>query len=416
MTIDKKGRGNRHHNGEAARLNLRNWLTKHTGHESERQRSGDDQRNGKKQAHKGKGYRFHGSGFLVLVWSNPWPRPRSLLRHGQTHCRLIRGHDERDQKPSDFAGTEPCVRLVAEPADEEEEPGSGAPHLVDPRRLILPDDAQASGEGQHLGIPGVALAVLDAEHGVVRDTRFASQATDGPLPSRQFGDDLGQKVCFCTHTPNLRHRCPNAQGVHALHLDLLPLESTPMRGHTCLMTAALDVLAKNLKWLMENTPDLQSQAQVAQRSGMDQKTVSRILNQQHSPNLEKVEALANAFGIQLTELLSPHPSWSDQRAAEDRALLLSDQEKDLILSFRDIPEDDQQSMLTDALSRAEKSRAHVDKIMRERFRVTGYVTPQRAAEKLPPAPPLDPSRVTRVIRSHGGAHIAGNKKQRSGEK
>ena len=76
---------------------------------------------------------------------------------------------------------------------------------------------------------------------------------------------------------------------------------------------------------------------------------------------------------------------------ERSELDLTGTERDLVLAFRDIPEETQRELLADVLSLAERSRHHVDKILRERFGVTGYVSADKAAQHLPSPPPMNES-------------------------
>lgn len=65
-------------------------------------------------------------------------------------------------------------------------------------------------------------------------------------------------------------------------------------------------LAANLAALMAASVDLRTQTAVGKRAGVDQRTVGRILNQEHSPNLVQIGKLAAAFGLQPWQLLVPH--------------------------------------------------------------------------------------------------------------
>jgi transcriptional regulator with XRE-family HTH domain len=68
----------------------------------------------------------------------------------------------------------------------------------------------------------------------------------------------------------------------------------------------LDVLSANLKVLMGRSPELASQRKLALKAGIDQRTVGRILNQEHSPNLIQVGKLAEVFDVQAWQLLAPN--------------------------------------------------------------------------------------------------------------
>lgn len=63
-------------------------------------------------------------------------------------------------------------------------------------------------------------------------------------------------------------------------------------------------LAVNLRWLKDVRPDLGSQQALGNKAKIDQRTVGRILNAEHSPTLEKIVALANACGVTAADLLT----------------------------------------------------------------------------------------------------------------
>ena len=65
------------------------------------------------------------------------------------------------------------------------------------------------------------------------------------------------------------------------------------------------VLSTNLRMLMEASLDMRSQAALGKKCGIDQRTVGRILNEEHSPQLKQIEALASAFGLLSWQLLVP---------------------------------------------------------------------------------------------------------------
>lgn len=67
----------------------------------------------------------------------------------------------------------------------------------------------------------------------------------------------------------------------------------------------MHTLATNLRSLMEASVELRSQAAVARRAGVDQRTVGRILNREHSPTVTQLERLARAFSISPWQLLVP---------------------------------------------------------------------------------------------------------------
>lgn len=84
--------------------------------------------------------------------------------------------------------------------------------------------------------------------------------------------------------------------------------------HTCLSPTggrvkqfgmSPSVLSDNIKKLMEASADLNTQAALGRRCGIDQRTVVRIINLEHSPTLEKIEAIATAYGLLPWQILVP---------------------------------------------------------------------------------------------------------------
>lgn len=65
-----------------------------------------------------------------------------------------------------------------------------------------------------------------------------------------------------------------------------------------------DTLAHNLVALMK-LHDI-SQNQLAKMSGVDQKTICNIVNTKNAPKLDKVDAIAAAFGLQAWHLIIPN--------------------------------------------------------------------------------------------------------------
>lgn len=65
-----------------------------------------------------------------------------------------------------------------------------------------------------------------------------------------------------------------------------------------------DALSRNLAALMEKTPALDTQIKVANRSGVAQSTIGRILRRETAATLDNIEAIAKAFGVESRVLLS----------------------------------------------------------------------------------------------------------------
>ncbi|HEX7891445.1 MAG TPA: helix-turn-helix transcriptional regulator [Ramlibacter sp.] len=78
-------------------------------------------------------------------------------------------------------------------------------------------------------------------------------------------------------------------------------------------TPVTEVLAANLRRLMQERPDLNTQVKVGAAAGVNQKTISNCLNpgqrqagktgRTPSPTLAQVEKIAGAFGLEVWELL-----------------------------------------------------------------------------------------------------------------
>lgn len=78
------------------------------------------------------------------------------------------------------------------------------------------------------------------------------------------------------------------------------------RLHTSHMKKdAATVLAENLDRLMNSRPPRPSQKAVAQKAGIDQKTVSRILSKSVSTSISAVEALARIWELKPWQMLFP---------------------------------------------------------------------------------------------------------------
>jgi len=69
-----------------------------------------------------------------------------------------------------------------------------------------------------------------------------------------------------------------------------------------------EILAVNLKTLMEMSEDCKSQYALAKKSRVAQTTVGNYLNKNYVgyPNLEKIEMLAQCFGLEAWNMLHPN--------------------------------------------------------------------------------------------------------------
>jgi hypothetical protein len=66
----------------------------------------------------------------------------------------------------------------------------------------------------NLGVTRVALAVLDAENGVVSNAAFLGDLAQLTYPFFEGGAHIGEKVSVC-HAPIIGHMCPACQGKSA---------------------------------------------------------------------------------------------------------------------------------------------------------------------------------------------------------
>lgn len=89
-------------------------------------------------------------------------------------------------------------------------------------------------------------------------------------------------------------------------------------------------LANRLRELMDARPDLDTQTKVANRSGVGQSTIQRLLAQEQSATIDMLDKIARPFGLMPWELLLPD--------LEDAKLIrgfgkLSGSDKQRILAF-----------------------------------------------------------------------------------
>ena len=67
---------------------------------------------------------------------------------------------------------------------------------------------------------------------------------------------------------------------------------------------ANEILAKNIRSLMEGHPTLGTQVALAKRAGIAQSSIGRILSAAVHPQLDAIEAIASAFKVSVADLLS----------------------------------------------------------------------------------------------------------------
>ncbi|HEY6020656.1 MAG TPA: helix-turn-helix transcriptional regulator [Candidatus Paceibacterota bacterium] len=66
-----------------------------------------------------------------------------------------------------------------------------------------------------------------------------------------------------------------------------------------------EIVAQNIQALM-NYHGMTADAQLAQAAGIDQKTIWRMRRMDQSSNVDKLESIANVFGLKAWQLLIPH--------------------------------------------------------------------------------------------------------------
>lgn len=89
-----------------------------------------------------------------------------------------------------------------------------------------------------------------------------------------------------------------------------------------------EILANNLKSLMDRTPALSTQAKLHAKSGVGQTTIGRILRRDVAATADNIEALAMAFGLTGSELLAPTPGAGSLNIQPEEAIHVK---------FKDIP-------------------------------------------------------------------------------
>jgi plasmid maintenance system antidote protein VapI len=68
---------------------------------------------------------------------------------------------------------------------------------------------------------------------------------------------------------------------------------------------ALEILAANLQRMMAASAEYDTQPKLARQAKMDQKTISRIVNKQNEPSIDKLEKLAKVFHLEPWQMLVP---------------------------------------------------------------------------------------------------------------
>jgi len=101
------------------------------------------------------------------------------------------------------------------------------------------------------------------------------------------------------------------------------------------------IVAKRIKALRASRR--WSQLDLAKRAGVSQKTVSNLEDEEsHSCQLDKLEMIANAFGIAVWELIKPDgnlTSEKDRAAAQEPREQLSNEAQEFARAFDTLPPD-----------------------------------------------------------------------------
>lgn len=119
-------------------------------------------------------------------------------------------------------------------------------------------------------------------------------------------------LCICASPVNAT--VPKAARDHA---DVMPIEST------------LHHVAANVQRLMDAYPDLGTQPKLAERAGVDQTTISRLLRAERSATIGTLDAVARAFGLEVWKLLLP-----DFDPADPPGLVLRSSQRDAWRTMR----------------------------------------------------------------------------------
>ncbi len=89
-------------------------------------------------------------------------------------------------------------------------------------------------------------------------------------------------------------------------------QSVYLNGYAQTMSETRKILAGNVKKLMDNSPDLASQGKVHRRGKISQSTVDRILGAETSAQIDTVDKVARAFGVEAWQLLHPDMGISER--------------------------------------------------------------------------------------------------------
>lgn len=146
---------------------------------------------------------------------------------------------------------------------------------------------------------------------------------------------------------------------------------------------------------LENFEDLVreagSLAELARRAETNPIYLSQLRSQATTRKGTK-RGIGDQLARRLESAMGKPIGWLDQEhAGGQRDLVLTDQERDLVLAFRALPDDHQSELVGQLMVEAEKYTAYAQRVLRNHG-VTGVAPNERVAEALPPAP--QPAKVT----------------------
>lgn len=128
---------------------------------------------------------------------------------------------------------------------------------------------------------------------------------------------------------------------------------------------------------------------------LHRKPTDATLSQIHNQVISKGARNPRQMGDELARSIEKAMGWGrghmdrplgPEHAQQPNTESLTDDERRLLAAFRDLLQDAKQRVLADVDAIAEQQRRLAQEVLSKHFGVKSYVTPERAAEKLPPAP------------------------------
>lgn len=128
------------------------------------------------------------------------------------------------------------------------------------------------------------------------------------IADADFGAGLSARAQRCEVLPRLVGAC--LHGENESSTNVLDSASTTLLGgcatiqHMKTERTARAILARNVEGLMRVRG--WSQAQLAKKAGVGQKTISNVVNARQSIQVDVIEALASALGVEVWQLFMPN--------------------------------------------------------------------------------------------------------------